>query len=68
MTGWLLEFVYGTAPLQYTRKEKKKRMTEQEFFKYAYYLIVAPKDDAELEEFTNLRKQYYKIKQGEIEE
>lgn len=43
-------------------------MTEHEFFKYAYYLIVGPKDDAELEEFTNLRKQYYKIKLGEIEE
>lgn len=42
-------------------------MNEQEFFKYAYYLIIGPKDDAEFEEFSKLRNQYYKIKQGEIE-
>ena len=38
-------------------------MNEQEFFKYAYYLIVGPKDDAELKEFTDLYNQYHKIKE-----
>lgn len=43
-------------------------MTEQEFFKYAYYLIIGPKDDAELKELTDLYNQYHNIKKEEIEE